>query len=256
MNLFDQCDLNELNELFKGFKRIKNEKGYFTYKDIIVCNDLTSVNGKILPTEIASLELERIRKNIILKNSIGQTIKVKGLISNVKMYRNGALFCLSPCIIDGVDVGHTWTRYDPAFKKIKHNSTISFYSEIKKYGDDKSGVNWEELSNIRISGGDNSPLYKIPVVIRPERDKSSYHREIGLRELTLIYKPKNIGLRYLKFQDYRGIEIRYDTFRSKLYLGDFPVIIDDQSKIDHLLLFEWLTKISDWEFWGWVNRSP
>ena len=136
-------DEDEFNELFEKMKELKETDYYFIIN--------TGEKKYRVVTEHAYLELERLKKNELLRNSIDKTVKVKGLVSNIKMHGNSALFCLSPCEIDDVDIGHTWVRYSPAFKGIKYGSTVVFYSEITKYGDfnNKSGVNWQEFSYIR-----------------------------------------------------------------------------------------------------------
>ena len=267
-------DEDEFNELFEKMKELKETDYYFIIN--------TGEKKYRVVTEHAYLELERLKKNELLRNSIDKTVKVKGLVSNIKMHGNSALFCLSPCEIDDVDIGHTWVRYSPAFKGIKYGSTVVFYSEITKYGDfnNKSGVNWQEFSYIRMYGGDNSPLYRIPLSVTgigyakrylnnpetviTEDARSAYQDEIGINPSTieLNYVPQgrtSFSLKQFFFQDYEGIQITYNTFdRELVFNSKFSIIPDKntQSQIDKLLLFEWLAKIEDWEFWGYArNRN-
>ena len=274
---------NEEDEFFEAMKEIRGKDLSFSYDNITVYNDYVIIdyNGQKygIVTDHAYLELERIRKNRILRSSVNKTVKVVGVVGNVKMYSNTALFCLSPCIINETDIGHTWTRYSPAFKNIKYGSTICFYSEIKTYGDlsNKSGVNWQEITYIRMKGGDNSPFYKIPLKANGlqyatewldanEPDISpvkAYREEIGvsLSSVNLNYVPAGrdtFNLRRLRFQDDKGINIAYHPFEKELVFNSKYAISPEketQNKIDSLLLFEWMAKLEDWEFWGYTKNA-
>ena len=272
----------ERDDFFEAMKKIRGQDLSFSYENIEVYNDYVIVeqDGKKygIVTEHAYLEMERIRKNDILKSSIGQTVKVVGVVGDVKMFANTALFCLSPCIINKTDIGHTWTRYSPSFKNIKYNSTICFYSELKTYGNlnSKSGVDWQEISYIRMKGGDNSCFYNLPVDIKavayskewlkhnePEgKVLDAYKKEINKKTLTLRYAPasqkRDFSLRRFRFYDVDGIKIAYDTYNRELVLNSkFAILInkEQQNKIDNLLFFEWMAKLEDWEFWGYVKAS-
>ena len=268
----------EFDELYEKLETLKDSEKYF----------IINVEGKKykVATEHAYLEIERLKKNDTLKNSINKTVKVAGIVSNVKMHANTALFCLSPCEIDGVEIGHTWVRYSPDFKGIKYGSTVIFYSEIKKYGDfnNKSGVNWQEHSYIRMRGGNNAPLYNISLGIRDISFAKHYHAKpyenayysfnqdfsVDLSNITLKYKPQNrdfFSYKHLFFQDVYyddnksnikdPLHFVYNTLDRELVVNSKYSIITDretEEKLNCLLLFEWLSKLEDWEFWGYTQN--
>ena len=223
-------------------------------------------------SEHAYLELERLKKNEVLKDSINKTVKVAGIVSNVKMNSNSALFCLSPCEVNGEEIGHTWVRYSPAFKGVNNGSTVIFYSEIKRYGDlkNKSGVNWQEVSYVRMRGGDNASLYEIPLSVKnilnvntKRNERIEFMMETGIdpNDIILKYIPSgraSYSLHRLKFESNMSeLKLSFHTFEKELIINSKYIIIPDketQSQIDKLLLFEWLSKLEDWEFWGFANR--
>lgn len=241
-------DEEDAEELYERVKSLYGKEEKF----------ILNIEGEkcVLITEHAFLELERLRKNKILNSSVNKTVKVKGVVSDVKLYSNTALFCLSPCEVNGIDIGHTWVRYTPSFKNIKLGTVATFYSEIKRYGDlgNKSGVNWNEISYVRMKGGDNSPLYSIPI-----HDSKSDYPDWD-KEQELLYKPSpsNHTLKALRFCDIDGESVIYHTLSNKLVLGPGYIIKpgrEEQHKLDSLLLFEWLARLEDWEFWWWARRS-
>ena len=193
---------------------------------------------------------------MLLKDFVGKTVKVAGIVENVKF--DAGLFCLSPCYINGEDIGHTWTRYDPRFKGIKLGSAVGLFSEIKRYGDvqrmstcvddGKSGVNWEEAAYIKILGGDNSCLHRIPLKVS----------QPTIQELPgdLIYTPEPVKLKRFDFEPYGDKEIYIDTYKKTLFVSGESVSVsyETQLAIEKLLFFEWLTRLQDYEFWHYVNK--
>ena len=245
--LLSELDAEELEELYEAFKKVLNSDLYFEYENFEIHHDYTYFNGRREYTYGLFLEIDRVRKNLLLKEDINNLVKVRGIVSNVKFYANTALFCLSPCIIDGEDIGHTWVRYSPEFKKIKYNSTVSFYTQIKRYGNGKSGVDWQEVSRVEVVGGDNSPLYNIPL--------QNSEMRLDMPD-SLVYVPRDrssFSFGYLKFDN----EFVYKIRSEELLFDDKVVCLgpETKNKINELLLFEWLCKLEDWEFWGFANRQ-
>lgn len=241
----EDLPLRSLDEIFEAFRTIKEQDLYFRFKNITVYRNRTEIlhAGRTysVPTEYTSLELERIRKNRILKDSIDKTVNVGGRIDNVRMLSNGGIFCLSPCFIDGKDIGHTWTRYGPEFRNIKLGSTVGFYSVIKRYGSysSKSGINWQETSYVRIEGGDNTSLYRFPLNASEEVDFVPGEGRVSLHSFRI------------------SESLVLDTFSGKILSDSGPVAFDkaSQESIDKLVFFEWLVKLRDFEFWQYATRK-
>lgn len=197
------------------------------------------------------------------------------------MYDRGGIFCLAPCIIDGTDVGHTWTRYFPEFRTIKYGSTISFYSEIRRYGDlsSKSGVSWSDISFFRAKGGDNTPLYLVQAKINGIGYSGDYLKKEGLpaeeaeivflREygsisetIRLEFDPEKKGaadFRCITFTNTPdGRKLSYSPYSEELVIDSKYTVHTDlytQKNIDRLVLFEWLTKLEDWKFWAFATHK-